>query len=164
MPDVICDTSPIQYLHQVGLLSIFPALAEAIILPQAVVAELSVGRDAGVNLPDLETLDWVAIRIPVSRPALPLINDLGPGETEVLMLALETSDCVVVLDDHLARRVAESLNLRVTGTLGLLLDAKKAGLIKAVKPILDQLDSLRFHLSHETREAVLKLAGEEAIF
>lgn len=160
MPDVICDTSPIQYLHQLGLLHILPALAENITLPPAVLEELSVGRQAGVNLPEIHVLDWIKTRVPTGRPALPLINDLGPGETEVLMLALESRDLVVVLDDALARRVAEILKLPLTGTLGLLLDAKKTGLISAVEPVLDQLDALRFHLSQETRAAVLKLAEE----
>lgn len=102
MPDVICDTSPIQYLHQLGLLHILPALAESVILPPAVHKELSVGREAGVNLPDIRKLDWIKTKVPIGRPALPLINDLGPGETEVLMLALEKRDRVVVLDDALA--------------------------------------------------------------
>jgi predicted nucleic acid-binding protein len=48
-----------------------------------------------------------------------LVTDLGPGEAEVLMLALEAREAVVILDDALARRAAAMLGLRVTGTLGL---------------------------------------------
>lgn len=114
----------------------------------------------GMNLPDLTTFDWVAVRRPVSELAVPLVTDLGPGETEVLMLGLELREAVVVLDDTLARRVAEILGLRLTGTLGLLLDAKRAGLIMAVSPLLDQLHALRFRVAPNTRAAVLKLAGE----
>jgi predicted nucleic acid-binding protein len=73
--------------------------------------------------------------------ALPLINDLGPGEAQVLMLALEHDEAIVILDDGLARRVAEMLEIPLTGTLGLLLDAKKAGLIANVGPALDQLEA-----------------------
>ncbi len=76
------------------------------------------------------------------------------------MLALELRQAVVVPDDALARRVAETLELRLAGTLGLLLDAKRAGLIPAVDPLLDQLQALRFRLALHTRTAVLKLAGE----
>ena len=160
MPDVICNTSPIQYLYQLGLLHIFSALAHRVIVPPAVMEELSMGRLAGVNLPDPNTLDWVAIRRPSSSSALPLVTDLGPGETEVLMLALESPDAVVVLDDALARRVAHTLGIRLTGTLGLLLAAKRAGLIPVVQPILDTLQDLRFRLAPHTRAAVLRLAGE----
>jgi hypothetical protein len=77
------------------------------------------------------------------------------------MLALESREAVAVLDDAFARRIAETLGLRHTGTLGLLLDAKQAGLVAAVRPLLDRLQALRFRLAAHTRTAVLKLAGEE---
>lgn len=160
MPEVICNTSPLQYLYQLGLLHLLPALAGRVIVPSAVVDELAAGRALGVNLPDPTVLDWVTIKRPASASALPLVTDLGPGETEVLMLALELKDVVVVLDDALARRVAETLGIQLTGTLGLLLDAKRTGLVSAVKPLLDQLENLRFRLAPHTRAAVLKLAGE----
>jgi predicted nucleic acid-binding protein len=160
LPDVICDTSPLQYLYQLDLLHILPALAAQVIVPPAVVSELAEGRSQGVSLPDVTRLTWVSVRRPVSELALPLVTDLGPGETQVLMLALETGDAVVVLDDALARRVAEMLGIRLTGTLGLLLDAKRAGLVSAVAPLLDKLQALRFRLAPHTRAAVLKLAGE----
>jgi len=160
LSEVICNTSPIEYLHQLELLRILHALAGQVIVPPAVVDELAEGRALGVNLPDLTALDWVTIRRPVSELAVPLVTDLGPGETEVLMLALESREAIVVLDDALARRVAETFGHRLTGTLGLLLDAKRAGLIPAVSPLLDQLQALRFRVAPHTRAAVLKLAGE----
>jgi predicted nucleic acid-binding protein len=144
------------------LLPILPALAETVVIPPAVENELTVGLSLNVNVPNVSTLAWLTIRQPVSATALPLVTDLGPGETEVLMLALESPGAVVVLDDALARQVAESLNLKLTGTLGLLLDAKRAGLIPAVKPCLDQLQALRFRLAPHTRLALLALAEEEA--
>jgi hypothetical protein len=53
-------------------------------------------------------------------------------------LALETEDPIVILDDALARRAAEYLRLRLTGTLGVLLDAKRKGVIPQVAPVLSQ--------------------------
>lgn len=160
MPEVVCDTSPIQYLYQLELLDLLPGLAARVLVPLAVQEELSVGRSLGVNLPAVEDLSWVSIRQPVSRQAIPLIHDLGPGETEVLLLALESPGTIAVLDDALARRVATVLEIPFTGTLGLLVDAKKAGLIPVVRPLLDALHALRFRMSPGTRSAVLKLAGE----
>jgi len=161
LPEVICNTSPIQYLHQLQLLHLLPALAGRIIVPPAVVDELAEGRALDINLPDLGGFNWVEIRRPISELAIPLVTDLGPGEAEVLMLALEMREAVVVLDDDLARRVAKTLGLRLTGTLGLLIDAKKAGLIPSIKPLLDQLQALRFRVAPHTRFAVLRMAGEE---
>ncbi|HEX9923576.1 MAG TPA: hypothetical protein VGD99_13040, partial [Anaerolineae bacterium] len=48
LPEVICDTSPIQYLHQLQLLHILPALAEVVTIPPAVITEITTGRDLGV--------------------------------------------------------------------------------------------------------------------
>lgn len=162
MPEIICDTSPIQYLHQIGHINLLPNLAEKIILPPAVVKELEVGLNHGINLPDIEILNWITVRSPESLAALPLVKDLGPGETQVLALALETANAVVILDDFLARQVAQSLKIKLMGTLGVLLDAKRAGLISAVGPLLDKLQTLRFRLDPKTRSAVLKMAGEPA--
>jgi len=158
--EVVCNTSPIQYLHQVGLLHVLPALAGRVIVPSAVAMELAVGRAAGIDVPDISLLQWIEIRRPASAPASRLITDLGLGETEVLMLAIESTDPLVVLDDGVARKVASSLKLPLTGTVGLLIDAKRAGLVPAIAPVLDQLDNLRFRLAAATRLAALRSAGE----
>ena len=76
------------------------------------------------------------------------------------MLALEAPGSVALLDDALARRVAIARGIPIKGTLGLLLDAKHAGHLAAVRPSLDKLQDLGFRLAQPTREAVLKLAGE----
>jgi predicted nucleic acid-binding protein len=147
-------------LHQVGLLDILPTLADGVIVPQAVQQEIEIGLKRGVNLPKLEELDWLEVRLPQTAAAVPLISDLGPGEVQVLMLALELPGAIAVLDDGLARSVAEMLDLPITGTLGLLLDAKRANLVPTVGPVLDQLEALRFRLASDTRATVLKMAGE----
>jgi predicted nucleic acid-binding protein len=160
LPKIICNTSPLQYLHQLNQLHLIPTLAGRIIIPPAVVDEIATGIAWGIDLPDLQALDWLDIQPPLSRIAVPLVTHLGPGETEVIMLAMELSDAVVILDDALARKNAELLGIRVTGTLGLLLDAKRAGLIAELLPIIEQLQALNFRLAPHTCEAVLKMAGE----
>ena len=162
MSEVICNTSPLQYLHQLGRLELLPLLAGRVVVPPAVIDELAVGKANGVAVPEPLTLDWITVRQPNSIAVLPLAVDLGSGEAAVLALALETPDAVVIIDDALARRRAELLGIRLTGTLGILLDAKRAGLVDAVAPLLDGLQQLRFRLSSSTRADVLKLAGEIA--
>jgi len=162
LPEIISNTSPLQYLHQRGVLHVLPQLVKTITVPPAVQEELTAGRKLGLNLPDLQSLDWVTVRRPSSSVVLPLVTDLGPGEREVLALALETPDSICVLDDALARQVAGALQLRVTVTLRVLIDAQRAGVISAVRPCLAQLDGLGFRLAAHTRAAVLKIAGESA--
>ena len=160
MPDVICNTSPLQYLHQIGQLSILPALVGSIIVPPSVLVELDAGIEKGLDLPQPENLRWIKIQAPISAPAVSLITDLGPGESQVLMLALEIPGSVALLDDALARRIAIAKGIAIKGTLGLLLDAKRAGHLTAVKPSVDRLQELGFRLASKTRQAVLKIAGE----
>lgn len=160
MPDVICNTSPMQYLYQLGLLQLLPQLVGRVIVPPAVIEELEQGRRVGIDLPQLAGLAWIEVREPVSINVLPLVTNLGPGETQVLALGMEMPGSVLILDDALARQVGKAMRLPMRGTLGLLLDAKQAGLISEVRPLLDQLSALRFRLSRETYDAVLKLAGE----
>lgn len=160
MPEVICNTSPLQYLHQIGHLELLPSLVSRIIVPTAVADELAEGRRRGLDLPVPESLPWVDLRDPSGEKVMRLVADLGPGETGVLLLALERVDPVVILDDALARRYAEVLKIRLTGTLGILLDAKRRGLVSAVTPLLDDLQRLGFRLSDQTRRAVLRMADE----
>jgi predicted nucleic acid-binding protein len=142
------------------MLHLLPSLAGKIIIPQAVAAELAAGKKAGVDLPDIAGQAWLTLRTPVSVAALPLVTDLGPGESQVLALALELPGSLVIMDDLLARRVAETLHIPLTGTLGVLLAAKRNGLIRDIASILDMLQDLRFRVSSATRAAVLKLAEE----
>lgn len=160
MPEVIVDTSPLQYLYQLDLLDILPSFYGEILVPEAVVREIGVGRARGVALPDLNDLPWVTVRRVEGRAILPLVSDLGAGEREVLALALETVQPLVILDDFLARRVAQRLELAMTGTLGLLLRGKQSGRIDRIEPVLNQLENLHFRLDAATRSSVLELAGE----
>ena len=160
MPGVIANTSPLQYLHQAELLDLLPTLFGRIDVPDAVVAEIVEGRKRRINLPDLETLPWITIRSVADRTLLPLATGLGSGEREVLALGLESQDSLIVLDDEDARRHARAVGLDVVGTLGVLLRAKETGALKALRPVLDLLEALRFYVGNEVRHAVLESAGE----
>jgi predicted nucleic acid-binding protein len=147
-------------LHQVNQLFILPALSTAVIIPAAVDRELAAGRSSGRNVPDTAFLSWAVIRSPIATLPLPDAAQLGAGESDALWLALESPDSIVVLDDGPARRVAAQLALPFTGTLGLLVDAKKRGVIPAVRAVLDKLEYHGFHMSPGLREVILRAAGE----
>jgi predicted nucleic acid-binding protein len=85
---------------------------------------------------------------------------LGPGETEAIAIALHLGPCEVVLDDRPGRRLAERLGLSVVGTVGLLLRAKRHGLIEAARPELQALLSTGFFLDPRLVEQALSDVGE----
>ena len=160
MPDVISNSSPLQYLYQADVLDLLPALFGQVCVPEAVVAELEEGRRRSVPLPTLADLSWLQVRTVRNRTLLPLVTHLGDGEKEVLALGRELSDALLLLDDRDARRHAHALELEICGTLGVLLLAKERGILDAVRPVLDRLQALRFRLDARTHQSVLELAGE----
>jgi predicted nucleic acid-binding protein len=153
-------TSPLQYLQQIGHLELLPGLVSRITVPTAVAHELAEGRRRGLDLPVPQSLPGIDLREPSGEKAVRLVADLGPGETEMLLLALEQVDPVAILDAALARRYAEVLKIRLTGTLGVLLDAKHRGLVSSVTPLIDDLQRLGLRWSEQMRRAVLRRAEE----
>ena len=83
--------------------------------------------------------DWIKVRAVPMPAVVTLITDLGAGEAQVLALALEVPDSLVLLDDRVARAVANMRHIRMTGAVGVLLKAKQACHISAVAPLLDRL-------------------------
>ena len=160
MPEVVCNTSPLQYLHQTGMLRVLPTLYGRVLVPQAVADEIGVGLKAGVNLPDLSELDWLDVRVVANSP-WPVPRDIHRGEAEVMALAGTLGDARVILDDLAARRHAKLLGLKCTGTLGILLKAKQAGILDSVAEVVGELERLGFRLTWVTRQEILKLAGED---
>ena len=79
------------------------------------------------------------------------------------MLAFATNhpSALLILDDKLARRIAEMQGFRLTGTAGVLLKAKQKQLIPALQPILEKLLKLNFRLKPDLVKAIIELAGEE---
>ena len=82
MAELVCDTSPLQYLHQVGLLGVLPVLATGVLVPPAVAAEIAVGRGQGIDLPDLTAHHWITIRAPLDRFRSPLRSTSAPGSSK----------------------------------------------------------------------------------
>jgi predicted nucleic acid-binding protein len=104
---------------------------------------------------------WIVERA-LTRPFDPLVRDaaLDLGEREAIALAVEIDAWRLVLDDLPARRFAQSLGVRVVGTVGVLLTAKQAGVIASVAPILDALLATGFRLGSDIVAHALDMAGE----
>ena len=161
MPDAICNTSPLLYLHRIGTLDWLPKFFSSIWSANAVLLELQEGGKAGHDVPYPATYTWLKIADPRAVPSEWLTLDLGPGELAVLALGLENPDRIILLDDDFARRVARAAGLQVWGTLRVLLEAKSRGLITHVEPLITRLKDSGMWISDEIRARVLALAGEK---
>ncbi len=155
--EAVVDTSPLQYLHQIGLLGLLAPMFDTVLVPLAVRKELEAGHQAGLDLPVIEDLPWALVFSPQAR--LAETGVLGEGEAEAISIAKERS-ALVVLDDREARAIAVSLGLSLTGTLGILIRGKREGLISEIKPVIDELQSVGFRVTDDIARSVLLLAHE----
>jgi len=160
MAIVIADTSPLQYLFQLGLLDLLRELYGTVLVPEAVRDELLVGRSLGVAVPDPADFTWIMLRPTTTHASIESSDDLGAGERAALSLALEIRDAIVILDDAAARAAAATLNIPTTGTLGVLLLAKERRLVMSIANVLDELEQRGFRIAPALLARVLAIAGE----
>jgi predicted nucleic acid-binding protein len=150
---VVADASPLIALGWIDRLDLLPGLFVRVVVPPAVAAEVT---RRGAVLPG-----WVAVRPPVrAADARVFAARLGAGESEVLGLGLEIEDALLILDDREARALARELGLKMIGTAALLVEAKRAGLLPEVRPLLDALLDKGFWLAPRVYDVILKAVGE----
>ena len=161
MPEAISDTSPLLYLYQVEVLDWLSYLFGDVWIPNAVADELEQGRQRGFDVPDPRGYEWLKIVEPNSVPTEWLALDLGAGELATLAVGLENPVRIVLVDERVARRIAQSAGLKVWGTLKILLEAKSQGLTERIEPFVNRLRDEGMWISDLIRQRVLALAGEE---
>ena len=160
MLKAISNTSPLLYLYRIDGMDWLPKLFDEVWTPEAVGNELQAGRSKGYDVPSPDDYSWLNIVNPKSTPSEWLALDLGAGEIAAMALALENSDRVVLLDDMLARRTAQTAGLQVWGTLKVLLEAKSQNLIEKIEPHVAKLSDSGMWVSAEVKQRILTLAGE----
>lgn len=157
---VIADTSVLYYPHQLSLLNILPELYGNVTITPQVADELAAGMEQGLSVPDIKALEYISCQSIATPKFLDLIPDLGKGEASVLALVLEQEDVLVILDDLLARRTAHAQGLKLTGTVGVLIRARKESLIPNLKTCIVRLQDAGFFLSEHLTKHALNLVGE----
>jgi predicted nucleic acid-binding protein len=135
---VISDATVLIFLDRIRLMAVLRKLYRRIVVPEAVYQEVERGRKRGRPGPDLLRFPWVDVRRVPSRAAEVSGPGLGEGEAAVLSLAisLRPHNVFILIDDHRGRSLATVLGFDRTGTLGVLLEAKRTALIPRVKPYL----------------------------
>ena len=160
MVDLVSNTSPLLYLYRLGKLTWLSQLFDSIWIPSAVANELRHGLELGYDVPDPADYPWLKVVDPTATPSEWLVLDLGAGEIAAMALALENRTRIVLLDDALARKIAQGAGLTVWGTLKILLAAKARGYCTEIAPLVERLAQNGMWLSEEIRKRVLVLANE----
>jgi predicted nucleic acid-binding protein len=85
-----------------------------------------------------------------------LRTQLDAGEAEAIVLAVERRAYLLLVDERRGRRIATAAGLTVTGLLGVVARAKRAGFIDLGKPVVDDLiETARFWIGPDLYADVL---------
>lgn len=159
MPKIVSNTTPLISLLKISCLETLYGLYSEIIIPQAVYEEIEEGRNKKCyqNLSDLH---WIKIQNIKGKHLRDHFWDLDAGEAETIILASEIDADIVIMDEKLGRTYAKHAGLKVTGTIGVLIKAKKSGLIKKIKPLLIELKEKDVWISDRLITEVCKIVDE----
>lgn len=147
---VISDASCLIILSKIGQLDLLQKEFGEVIVPKAVAQEY------GETLPN-----WIIERSPAQDSLVFLLEEtIDTGEANAIALAVEIGNCYLILDDQKARKMAASMKIDFTGTLGIIISAKLRGIIPAVKPIFDKILLTDFRVSSKLIEETLRELGE----
>jgi len=156
---VIADSSPLIALAVIEKLELLEKLYENVYVPTAVLQEVVRTDKPFAN--ELKLFLSGRIKDAKNKMAVKILSrDIGAGEAEAIVLALETQPAVALIDDLKARRFAKMNGIEVIGTMGILLEAKKDGLIKEIKPLICNLLQHDIRISTKIIEITLQAAQE----
>ena len=157
MRKVVVNTTPLIALAGIGQIELLRKLYGKVYIPGAVMDEI----ESEPARSQVMNAEWIVKRT-ITHPEQKALYKarLHAGEVEVMILALEESADLVIMDDNTAKKTAKFIGLPVTGTLGILVKAKKEGIISEVTPLIKKLQEDHFYVDEGTRLIVLRNAGE----
>ncbi|MEW6305667.1 MAG: DUF3368 domain-containing protein, partial [Verrucomicrobiota bacterium] len=158
---VISDTSVLVNLAAIGQLELLRKLYSGVIVPTKVMEEVRATADKSAPNRQVASCEWIEVRAVNDLKLEERIGaNLDEGEAAAIALAIETRADFLLMDERRGRRVAEGEGLTVIGLLGVLVRAKSAGHISAVRPVLDDLvTSTSFYMTDALKAEVLSQAG-----
>ena len=160
MRKVVVNSTPLIALSKAGNLNVLEKMYEHIIIPRAVFNEVT-AKDDAVRTLLLQSSDWIEIQdIKDSSKKMIFKSRLHDGEVEVMILAEEIGADLVVIDDYAARKTAEYIGLKLTGTIGVLIKAKQNGLLDRVMPIVEIMEQNGIFYSEKLKQQIRNIVEE----
>ena len=155
---VVSNTTPIISLASIGRLSLLSDLFDKIYIPQAVYNEIKYKKSYGYQEIDNPCFEIMTIQGDAYLGFL--LNELDRGEAEAIFLAKEIAADMLIIDERMGYKIAQSQQLYCIGTLTVLEVAKQKQLIKKVKPLLDEMIQKGRWYSDSVVSQFLKQIGE----
>ncbi|MGB0931185.1 MAG: DUF3368 domain-containing protein [Chitinophagales bacterium] len=159
---VISDSSVLMNLAAIKQLDLMPTIFGEVIISKGVFEEIVVNGWGKFGSQEFKDATWIAVKECTNSELLQqLLKVLDKGEAESIVLSKELNADLLIIDEKAGREIAQQLELQITGLLGVLLIAKKKGLIDSVKILMEQLQKeANFRISKSTFNIVLAKARE----
>jgi predicted nucleic acid-binding protein len=158
---IVIDTAPlISLVAANGNLKILQLLYFQVLVPFEVCQEIYAGGSSGFAVAEFEAASWLYKQSTPLFIAPVLLNSLDRGEAAVIQLALNESVQTVCIDETAGRRIAKANNLLLTGSIGILLRAKKAGYPFLIKEAIERMKNRGIRLSEKVVAFALEQADE----
>ncbi len=159
---VVVNSTPIIALASIQRLDLFKALYEVTYIPKAVFDEVMIKDNSQAQLELVKAREWIITKSISNNEAKKFFKvQLHEGEVEVMILGLEISADLLVIDDYMAREYAKYLDFKVTGSLGVLLRAKEKGIIPKIKPLMNDFIENGIYISDKLYYDILEIAEED---
>ena len=156
----VVNASPVIVLARIGQAGLLSALAQQVVMPEAVANEILAGPPDDPACLAVQQGKFAIVKAPPPHETL-LAWDLGLGETSVLALAIAEPGTTAILDDAAARRCARSFSVPVKGTLAVIILAKQNGLIASAAELLRALKTSGFRINDTLVEKALQQTVNE---
>lgn len=156
MRKVVANTTPLIALADIGQLDLLRQLYGEIWIPPAVLKEIE-SEPAKTRI---RNASWIKVVEIEKETGFEFSSRLHAGEIEVIRLAQEQKADLLLMDDNAAKKTAKFIGMSVTGSLGVLIKAKKEGLIPEVKPMMEALIQDGLYVDETIQKMVLEASGE----
>lgn len=159
---VISDASVLINLAIIGHLDLLQKLYQEIIISEAVYYEITIKGAGKPGDQEVRSSDWVQVMaIKNTKLVKILLEEIDLGEAEGITLAVEMDATLLLIDEKLGREKAKAFGIKTVGLLGILLEAKRLGLIENVTDLMDELrERANFKIGKSLYQKVKELAGE----
>lgn len=161
---VVSNTTPVISLLKINMLELMETMFSRIIIPQAVYNELIAHHSLHDEADKIIKCKFIKIERVENEFAVKLLQkqlNLGLGESESILLADTLKANLLIIDERKGRNIAKDMGLQITGTLGILLEAKNQKYIGKIEPLLNQLMESNIRIGEKLYDEILILAGEK---
>lgn len=155
---VVPDAGPLILLAGAGCLDLLQRLYARVVVPLIVYEEIVVAGAGLMGSTEVSAATW--IEVADAAPDSDLVRILDRGEAAAIPLA-QRLGATLLCDDAAGRLEARRRGLRVVGTLGVLLAAKRRGLLSRIRPVIVAMREAGMYVSDDLVREVLASASEE---